>query len=205
MKKSLLSWQILLLPSLLYLTPVITIGATLVEGLCDGSSDTRISCDQATGLEWLDLTETLGLSYNQSKQTYFVTQLGFRHANESELASLYTAAGVLVLHGGAPENYQGVELLLNLVGCTGQCGTGGAFGEGWIDFDAFDPLKASNPFYQRKPGGGFVVTVNSSMSKDNVYDYMGNFLVRATIIPIPSALWLFSSGLVGLVGISRRK
>ena len=34
---------------------------------------------------------------------------------------------------------------------------------------------------------------------------IGTFTVEGAVVPIPSALWLFGSGLLGLVGIARRK
>ena len=33
----------------------------------------------------------------------------------------------------------------------------------------------------------------------------GSLLVRGTVIPLPAAAWMFLSGLVGLIGIARRK
>jgi len=33
----------------------------------------------------------------------------------------------------------------------------------------------------------------------------GGYIAERTVVPIPSALWLFSSGLIGLLSISRRK
>ena len=32
----------------------------------------------------------------------------------------------------------------------------------------------------------------------------GSYLVRS-VIPVPASVWLFSSGLIGLIGIARRK
>jgi glutamate synthase domain-containing protein 2 len=37
----------------------------LVEGQCDGTANAAVTCDTSTGLEWLDLTATIGLSVNQ--------------------------------------------------------------------------------------------------------------------------------------------
>ncbi len=34
---------------------------------------------------------------------------------------------------------------------------------------------------------------------------LGSFLVRTSVVPIPAAAWLFGSGLLGLIGFSRRK
>ena len=36
-------------------------------------------------------------------------------------------------------------------------------------------------------------------------DVVGTYLVRTSVIPIPAALWLFGSGLLGLIGMARRK
>ena len=33
----------------------------------------------------------------------------------------------------------------------------------------------------------------------------GMALVNATVVPVPAAVWLFGSGLLGLIGIARRK
>jgi fumarate reductase subunit C len=43
-----------------------------------------------------------------------------------------------------------------------------------------------------------------------LHDYQasiyGIFMVReATVVPVPAAVWLFASGLLGLVGIARRR
>ena len=36
-------------------------------------------------------------------------------------------------------------------------------------------------------------------------DRTGEVVVFATVVPVPAAVWLFASGLLGLVGIARRK
>jgi len=40
---------------------------------------------------------------------------------------------------------------------------------------------------------------------DNGIETTGIFLVRNSVVPIPPALWLFGSGLLGLIGMARRK
>lgn len=34
---------------------------------------------------------------------------------------------------------------------------------------------------------------------------IGSFLVRLSVVPVPASVWLFSSGLIGIIGIARRK
>ena len=44
---------------------------------------------------------------------------------------------------------------------------------------------------------------------ENSWDYDGfsdaRFVVTGTVVPIPAAVWLFGSGLIGLIGLARRK
>lgn len=43
-------------------------------------------------------------------------------------------------------------------------------------------------------------------SGDNInYASYASHLVRVTVVPIPAAIWLFGSGLIGLIGLARRK
>lgn len=35
--------------------------------------------------------------------------------------------------------------------------------------------------------------------------YVTNFAITETVVPVPAAVWLFGSGLLGLIGIARRK
>ena len=44
-------------------------------------------------------------------------------------------------------------------------------------------------------------------STDDTYDCCGpgNWLYSSVVVPIPAALWLFGSGLLGMIGIARRK
>ena len=37
------------------------------------------------------------------------------------------------------------------------------------------------------------------------YHDVGSYLVRTTVVPVPAAVWLFGSGLIGLIGVARRK
>lgn len=52
-------------------------------------------------------------------------------------------------------------------------------------------------------GNGFDATpVNWSFSSQSVTSYS---MTATTVVPVPAAVWLFGSGLIGLVAVSRRK
>ena len=43
------------------------------------------------------------------------------------------------------------------------------------------------------------------LDRDSKYSNLGVFMVSTHVVPIPAAIWLFGSGLLGLVAVARRK
>ena len=50
----------------------------------------------------------------------------------------------------------------------------------------------------------FIPTPKKKVDDTDYSDY-GSHLVKAPAVPIPASIWLFGSGLIGLIGIARRK
>lgn len=159
--------------------------------------------DTATGLEWLDLTQTLGLSWNQAEATSFVTVDGYVHATEAQVITLFTNAGFLTTDNtNNTANNPAAADLLAFLGCTQFCGTINATGRGFAEWDA---TTATRPNYHTSGLGAGAATTSLLTSDYDLTDATaGHFLVRAAV-PIPAAVWLFGSGLLGLAGIARRK
>ena len=63
-------------------------------------------------------------------------------------------------------------------------------------------LQAGNSYYFRAEAGDF-----NTLDLDGVDDLENKSLrfFDVTIVPVPAAVWLFGSGLIGLIGIARRK
>jgi len=59
------------------------------------------------------------------------------------------------------------------------------------------------PWGQNSTGDSGLHWVNGSVYEEP--DTKGAFRVNASVVPIPAAVWLFGSGLLGLVGMARRK
>lgn len=89
---------------------------------------------------------------------------------------------------------------------------GGNDGQFLVDFFGSDggligsfSQTATNSFFGFRVDSG---TLISAVSITNT-DYLGlaydNFTFNSTVVPIPAAVWLFGSGLLGLVGVARRK
>ena len=49
--------------------------------------------------------------------------------------------------------------------------------------------------------GSFVTTLTNGLNTDTVMVNIG----AASVVPVPAAVWLFGSGLIGLIGLARRK
>jgi hypothetical protein len=65
------------------------------------------------------------------------------------------------------------------------------------------PMNSSSPFVATKAGFGTFGTeslLNWSLASDGTLSYGA-----ASAVPVPAAVWLFGSGLVGLVGVARRR
>ncbi len=85
--------------------------------------------------------------------------------------------------------------------------------EGMI-FDDFDPTKTYAAIINDSDfsidGNQFInpdiIGSRSGIyNKNTSYGFMGSYLVQASVVPIPATVWLFGSGLLGLVGLARRK
>lgn len=187
--------------------------ALLIEKDLNAIGDNLITLDTATNLEWLDVTATLGQSFDQAVLSGFVTSQGFRHATNNEVAALYTSVGITVhdgsLNGGA--QFSGALELLQKLGCTVNCATTLPFQKGWteqVPATAF----VGHPQIQAHLSLGLALanctsptsapcTIN--IPKDEIQGAIGNYLVR-TAIGEPPILVLITLGLVGL-GFTRCK
>ena len=167
------------------------------------SGDGLITYDTATGLEWLDLPQTVGLSYNQILASPLVTEHKFRFATEDDLRTLYAAAGIPSFVGQSstsPNNAAGTELLLSLVGCTDQCLAGWPAGQGWLDVGS--DTSTYYAFYQWGFDGtshfGGITLAWGWSSRDLVSTITGGFLVRPSSLTIEQMLDALYDDLAGI-------
>jgi len=189
--------------------------ATLIEQDLNAAGDKLITLDTVTGFEWLDVTATLNLSYNQAELTGFVTAQGFRHANITEVVALYTNAGVTNFSSSyAASNFSGVQELLAKLGCT-SCGSHQPYQWGLADLSSPSPTLAQSSFIlSNVPGATALAYMGfSPPSKEHWYGpSVGNYLIRAVTVSNgtatvsePTSLALFGLGLAGLGYMRRRQ
>jgi len=177
--------------------------------------------DTSTGLDWLDLTATNGIAFNDAE----LLNPGWHYADNYEVSGLFESFF----------NYPGVEYAPIMPDLTQSSSTGtisldaditqfeNLFGVTqdntetaslgmfmsyvWLtpetQFPAvFGTLRANNYLYTiRQEGNHPLVPQLLDVGTEGV----GIYLVRTSVVPVPAAAWLFGSGLIGLVGLARRK
>jgi hypothetical protein len=189
-------------------------GAVIVNADWKASGDNLISNDLASGLKWLDLTETYGLTYE-----YVSAQLGsggqfegFRYATNTEVQSLWSNFGI-DLSAGAATSISGQDPNVETAA--------GFLGNTWNQYASWDYPFGTSGITADITGSGHyalgahqtdwgttqyetigLITIDNSLSSIVPY---GSYLVMTSAVPVPAAVWLFGSGMLGLIGIARRK
>lgn len=185
--------------------------AKLLERDLFNHNDNALTFDTSTRLEWLDLTRTLGLSYNQALASVYVADLGFRFATPDEVLHLWGEANIAP--GTSQANYPGVVALEGFLGCTTQCSNAAA-SQGWMDLGS--PTSTAYSFIQLHftalvPGGPLVGFGEGDMndvpfaSRNTALFDTGNYLVRAVPEPATWALLLGGFFLAGAQVRGRRR
>jgi len=179
----------------------------------NNAGDNLITRDLSTGLEWLDLTETAGLTYdfvssNLGDSGFFD---GWAYASTSEVEAFFNSAG-----GIGPYDYNAPSPFNDLVVQD--------LLESWGTLHSHNTQRFSNFVTSHIPqidwhGTGIIYystntpavgymdadfTSGGLFNSEGVPN-VGHALVRVSAVPIPAAVWLFGSGLIGLIGLARRK
>ncbi len=118
----------------------------------------------------------------------------FVNAHHQNFGVLSSSFGVFELRDHA--NDSGLSFQFGDEGGAGHRGFDGLSGWGWLD--------------HRPELNGLCVSSFDSY-KDSCGDYWpehiyaSDWLFTATVVPVPAAVWLFGSGLIGLIGVARRR
>lgn len=169
----------------------------------------NITRDTSSGLDWLDLTETVNLSYNDvtAKLSSGQELDGWRFATKDETELLWTNIGYTNALNrpilSSDSQYLTFVNAVNLLGNTMNL-FDPAFDYGAIGitdnsiFVGGNELKLTvglyhelTPFYVTPPN--FRVNVSQEFAG------VGSYLVRAAPVPNPSGIWLFTIGLIVIV------
>jgi len=167
--------------------------------------------DTASGLDWLDLSLTTGISMEDA----LAANSEWRYATNTEVENIFgqlfdgyfnTEVGGWSnsTNGAYADQFTDVINFQNLFGAT-QTGVGFKFTFGLYEDEASIIRVMGTQFYT--PSNQTVV---EGMDFTQVLDTTtavtgrGTFLVRSSVVPVPAAVWLFGSAL-GLLSWMRRK
>ena len=184
------------------------------------AGDNLITQDTESGLEWLDLSETMNRSYNDISSKLGVGEefYGWRYASISELSGFFDAFGgdSNYYSGWSTQNNGLFDAIAPFWGDLYCIETGCQPSEGFSNVITSEDAVTWDAHYYTHINDN--VNSGASLDKDLVSLNFGTWsdtspnmrvasaLVRdVSTVPVPAAAWLFGSGLLGLIGVARRK
>ncbi len=160
----------------------------------------NITRDTTSGRDWLDLTETTNTSFNQ-----MLLEIGVGGQFAGWTIASYSDVEELFDNAGGDGNYPGTQTVLasNLLPLWGV--TGHTTDKTWFNVSDIGTQPGAST-------SGAVLGLDGTLSYygnfagvDSVFPGVGTALYKVSSVPVPAAAWLFGSGLIGLVGVARRK
>lgn len=168
--------------------------------------------DEATGLDWLDMSNTDGNSYNQTLTAISAggSLDGWRFATSAEFDGLINAAvgSPYTPVGDDAAIFSQIRELTNLLGPTYGYGMESQYGLGYVDSSELSNAHARQFGWETNPNLGYVRPADSNAwdkAKDVSNAQIGAFLVRANAVPdTGSTAALLGAGVVALAFARRR-
>ena len=178
--------------------PITVAHATLIVLDFYEAGDRLITLDTITGLEWLDVTETQGMSYTDVWNNSQLDAEGWQHATNYEVSDLFN-------------QYVRVD---NLTEMQGYFGMTHFFGSFWMTHGFIEHLDGrsqyGDAFIKREGVGGGIWEVrdfsswNSSYAEPNVGHWSVRQAPAIEPVPEPSTVLLVGTGLIGLAGFRKK-
>lgn len=192
------------------------VNAAIISADWQNPGDNLVTRDTDSGLEWLDLTATANRNYNDISAKFGAGDEfeSWRYASTTEVAGLWDAFGgdSNFYNGLSTENngvFASFASYLGDLKCNDpaqSCATGTGRSQILTGEAAGSSIwKVSGIYDDGNPNKDFLRLHTLTYSSAQKFKYTGSALVRVSAVPVPSAVWLFGSGMLGLLGVARRK
>lgn len=180
--------------------------------------------DTANGLDYLKFSFTLGMSFNDAIATY--ASAGWQAATGAQVQSLEGQFGWVsdtpsIWGAGANANAGLTDAVAGYLGytfynttATTCCGNRGILattadvrspGTNWDSFLMIDVITNNlNDQVEIHYTNGIYGTGDAGITSISMPN-QATWMVQTTTVPVPAALWLFGSGLIGIFGVAKRK
>ncbi len=179
--------------------------AVLIERDWRTANDSLLTYDPATNLEWLDVTVTAGLSYNQVNDQLGSGGLyeGFTFASKQQILSLFSAVDLQEIPNDVSTEGDKIQTLLSFWGVTWDLGTGERTEFLTANTTGLSPAEHWSGRVFWLDSGFTGVSAEMYVYDDNFTGAgIGSALVR--VVPLPATGWLLASALLCLSGFRRR-
>ncbi len=170
------------------------------------------------GLDWLPFTNTLSMTTNDVDTALLPggSLVGWRFASNLEVEGMLTSIHPGWIEGSSTANQgitdelggllgytfltnAGVAGAREVFGATGDSGGGGCCRAAFDFSDGFRGQPVAEDFVD-------ITIVNRNRTTNQFGRPVASFLVKeVSSVPVPAAVWLFGSGLLGLIGFSKHK
>lgn len=208
--------------ALLFLSLSLPANAALISVDWQAAGDSLMVRDTNTQLEWLNLTQTTGLSYAEVSSQFGAGGgfEGLRYATNAEVLALfgdyfgislaagmsrevpaYLDPGVRLASetlgdgvSGGTDDISGPNANYRLVGFTGDLMTDGSR----FALGAVTRWSDTDYYTLKDPLEFFDIYAGD-------FSWTGSYLVRTVATPLPAAAWLLGAGLMALCGVAKRR
>lgn len=182
--------------------------ATVTQGHLTSDDQTNIISDSLNSVEYLRLNVLADLNYAETLAVLDTQDGGGWHIATPTDAINFTTA---LLDGSTTCGHNGTSVTQ-----TG-CGTAATWNDGQLgdnyhgldDYAWFMDNSGEADYIQINQNGTVqIADFDLATSEFYSHDPGSNItwlVVRPAVVPVPAAIWLFGSGLIGLVGFARRK
>lgn len=201
------------LPSIVFATLLSTnANSAIINSDWNNAGDSLITRDTTSGLNWLDLTVTTGMSYNEVFGELMLEGgrlEGYRFATSDEVISLWAQFGINLSSGVQniiTPSISNVETASSYLGNTVSSVSPDYTGSIGMLHTEWGPDLVNSAGAFNFEGSSFLEGIGArGVFFDTGSDFIGTYLVSQSPVPLPASIWLFFTGLIALVSFSINK